>query len=216
MTATDQSIRRGRKFEQVLEGARKVFLRDGFSAANVDDIAREAGVSKATLYSYFPEKRLMFSEMMRLECLRQAETAIAEINLDQPIERVLFDAACHAIELMTSDFSIRIFRICVAEAERFPELGTAFYESGPMMARAQLMFHLGQVVAEGKLQIEDLEIAANGQYLADALSVLGQGVINLAISSPTLPILVTRADDPTALMVVMPIRLRTHTPDESV
>jgi TetR/AcrR family transcriptional regulator, mexJK operon transcriptional repressor len=160
MTATDQSIRRGRKFEQVLEGARKVFLRDGFSAANVDDIAREAGVSKATLYSYFPEKRLMFSEMMRLECLRQAETAIAEINLDQPIERVLFDAACHAIEMMTSDFSIRIFRICVAEAERFPELGTAFYESGPMMARAQLMFHLGQVVAEGKLQIEDLEIAA--------------------------------------------------------
>jgi len=160
MTATDQSIRRGRKFEQVLEGARKVFLRDGFSAANVDDIAREAGVSKATLYSYFPEKRLMFSEMMRLECLRQAETAISEINLDQPIERVLFDAACHAIEMMTSDFSIRIFRICVAEAERFPELGTAFYESGPMMARAQLMFHLGQVVAEGKLQIEDLEIAA--------------------------------------------------------
>lgn len=160
MLQTAQAIRRGRKFTQVIDGARKVFLRDGFSAANVDDIAREAGVSKATLYSYFPDKRLMFSEMMRLECLQQAETAIAEIDLNRPIDQVLFDAACHAIEVMTSDFSLRIFRICVAEAERFPELGQAFYESGPMMARAQLMFHLGQVVQEGKLKIDDLEIAA--------------------------------------------------------
>jgi AcrR family transcriptional regulator len=160
MSQPAESIRRGRKFAQVIEGAREVFLRDGFSAASVDDIAREAGVSKATLYSYFPDKRLMFSEMMRMECLRQAETAISEIDLNQPIEKVLFDAACHAIEAMTSDFSLRIFRICVAEAERFPELGAAFYESGPLMARAQLMFHLGQVEAEGKLKIDDLEIAA--------------------------------------------------------
>lgn len=161
MTQAAQTIRRGRKFDQVLEGARTVFLRDGFSAANVDDIAREAGVSKATLYSYFPDKRVLFSEMMRLECLLQAETAIAEINLDRPIAEVLLDAARHAIDLMTSDFSLRIFRICVAEAERFPELGAAFYESGPMMAQQQLMLHLGAVVASGDLQIDDLQIAAD-------------------------------------------------------
>lgn len=161
MTQTAQGIRRGRKFDQVVDGARCVFLRDGFSAANVDDIARAAGVSKATLYSYMPDKRLMFSEMMRLECLRQAQTAIAEINLDRPIAEVLLDAARHAVALLTSDFSLRIFRICVAEAERFPELGTAFYESGPMMAQQQLMTHLGAVVASGDLQIDDLQIAAH-------------------------------------------------------
>lgn len=46
-------VRTGRKFDQVLQGAREVFMADGFSAASVDDIARAAGVSKATLYSYF-------------------------------------------------------------------------------------------------------------------------------------------------------------------
>ncbi len=51
MTAAPQDIRRGRKFEQVLAGARDIFLRDGFDGASVDDIARAAGVSKATLYS---------------------------------------------------------------------------------------------------------------------------------------------------------------------
>ena len=77
---TDQSktpkIRKGRKFDQVLEGARAIFMRDGFEGASVDDIAREAGVSKATLYSYFPDKRLLFMEVAKAECNRQADEAV--------------------------------------------------------------------------------------------------------------------------------------------
>ena len=45
----EPEVRKGRKFEQVLEGALRVFLRDGFEGASVDEIARAAGVSKATL-----------------------------------------------------------------------------------------------------------------------------------------------------------------------
>ena len=62
---TFSKVVKGRKFTQVLEGARTVFLRDGFEGASVDDIAREAGVSKATLYSYFPEKKMMLIEVAR-------------------------------------------------------------------------------------------------------------------------------------------------------
>lgn len=58
MTAHAAQIKKGRKFDQVLEGARVVFMRDGFEGASVDDIAREAGVSKATLYSYVPDKQI--------------------------------------------------------------------------------------------------------------------------------------------------------------
>ena len=65
-------VTRGRKFLQVLEGARTIFLRDGFEGASVDDIAREAAVSKATLYSYFPDKRVMFMEVFRNELAREA------------------------------------------------------------------------------------------------------------------------------------------------
>ncbi len=49
------TVKRGRKFDQVLQGAREIFMSDGFEGASVDDIARAAGVSKATLYSYFPD-----------------------------------------------------------------------------------------------------------------------------------------------------------------
>ena len=43
--------RKGRKFDQVINGARNIFLSQGFEGASVDVIARQAGVSKATLYS---------------------------------------------------------------------------------------------------------------------------------------------------------------------
>ena len=47
-------MKRGPKCAQVLEGARKVFMDRGYEGASVDEIARAAGTSKATLYSYFP------------------------------------------------------------------------------------------------------------------------------------------------------------------
>ena len=66
MNTHSPTIRKGRKFDQVLEGARSVFLADGFEGASVDQIAKVAGVSKATLYSYFPDKRLLFAASRRL------------------------------------------------------------------------------------------------------------------------------------------------------
>ena len=55
------------KCAQVLEGARKVFMDRGYEGASVDEIARAAGTSKATLYSYFPDKRQLFEAVMQTQ-----------------------------------------------------------------------------------------------------------------------------------------------------
>ena len=161
MTAMDAEIKKGRKFDQVLEGAREVFMRDGFEGASVDDIARVAGVSKATLYSYFPDKRLLFSEVARLECNRQAEEALQEVGQDDPIEDVLHEAADRIVRFFLSDFGQQVFRICVAESHRFPELGCRFYASGPAMVRDRLSQVLKPYVDKGVLKIDDMDLAAN-------------------------------------------------------
>lgn len=158
--ATD-SIRRGRKYEQVLHGARQVFLRDGFEGASVDDIAREAGVSKATLYSYFPDKRLLFTEVASTECRRQADAALQVIDFGAPPATVLRLAAVHIVAFMASDFGRRIFRICVAEADRFPALGVEYYRSGPELAREKLGAYLRLAAARGELAIDDFDLAAD-------------------------------------------------------
>lgn len=162
MNATAQpEVRRGRKFDQVLEGARRVFLRDGFERASVDDIAREAGVSKATIYAYFPDKRLMFLEVARSECHRQTQEAEASIEGDAPVRTALTLAAERIVQFLMSDFGQRMFRIVVGEGERFPGLGREFHQYGPGLIHQRLVYHLGCYVESGALRIEDLDLAAD-------------------------------------------------------
>ena len=157
----DHGVRRGRKFDQVLEAARKVFLRDGFERASVDDIAREAGVSKATIYAYFPDKQLMFLEVARCECDRQSQEAEAMIDGDMPVRAALTIAAERIVAFQISDFGQRMFRIVVGEGERFPGLGRQFYDFGPGLIHDRLVHHLGAYVESGQLRIDDIDLAAD-------------------------------------------------------
>lgn len=161
LTGEGSAIRKGRKFDKVLEGARLVFLRDGFEGASVDDIAREAGVSKATLYNYFPDKRVLFVEVATRECRRQADEAEALVDLSAPPEVVLPEAARRIIAFSLSDFGRNVFRISVAESERFPELGREFYENGPALLRERLGGYLTGAVARGELKVDDIDLAAD-------------------------------------------------------
>ena len=153
-------VRTGRKFDQVLEGARSIFLAVGFEGASVDDIAREAGVSKATLYSYFPDKRLLFSEVARTECVRMADRLEAMIDEAHPVREVLTISATQIVTFLTSDFAQQVFRICVAEKPRFPELAQAFYAAGPETGRQRIAAYLQKAVDRGELQIDDIQMAA--------------------------------------------------------
>ncbi|MCK4711583.1 MAG: TetR/AcrR family transcriptional regulator [Marinosulfonomonas sp.] len=161
MTATADKIRRGRKFDQVLDGARTVFMKDGFEGASVDDIAKTAGVSKATLYSYFPDKRLLFAEVSKVECLRQADNALEVITTDSTPPEVLYEAGRRMIEFFTSEFGLSMYRICTAEAGRFPELGKRFYDSGPKLVRERLVEYFREAVDRGQLDITDFDLAAD-------------------------------------------------------
>ena len=70
-----ESLRRGRpaagqdpaKRQQIIEGARRVFIDMGFDAASMNDITREAGVSKGTIYVYFANKEELFEALIEEE-----------------------------------------------------------------------------------------------------------------------------------------------------
>ncbi len=160
MNVLGGSITKGRKYEQVLKGARQVFLADGFEGASVDDIAKASGVSKATLYSYFPDKRLLFTEVVRVECKRQTDQAMANIDRSAPAGTVLRAAASHMVRFLLSDIAQSVYRICVAEAERFPELGREFYNSGPRVGKETIAAFLSLAVSRGDLRIDDIDLAA--------------------------------------------------------
>jgi AcrR family transcriptional regulator len=155
------AIKRGRKYDQVLEGARAVFMSDGYEGSSVDAIARAAGVSKATLYSYFTDKRQIFMEVAKAECGLQIEEADAILSDESSPREVLSTAADRMLSFFLSSFGQSIFRMCVAESDRFPELGREFYETGPKLFRGKMVEYLRCAVAEGDLVIDDFELAAD-------------------------------------------------------
>lgn len=161
MNKIDTTIKKGRKYDQVIEGARDIFLRDGFERASVDDIAKAAGVSKATLYSYFPDKAVLFTEVATGECVRQADETVARFDLNQPMPVILREAGTKIVDFMLSDMGQAIFRLSVSESSRFPTLAHKFYETGPKLLRDRLSKLLEMGIARGELQIEDLGLAAD-------------------------------------------------------
>ena len=159
--ADGAQIKRGRKFDQVLEGAREIFLAHGFEGASVDEIAKAAGVSKATLYSYFPDKRLLFIEVAKSEYERQADAAMEWLGDDCTTEKWLTHGAEIMLDAFLTDFSKGVHRMAVAEADRFPDLAQGFYESGPLLIRRALTPFFEEAEARGDLKIEDKELAAD-------------------------------------------------------
>jgi TetR/AcrR family transcriptional repressor of mexJK operon len=153
------------KAEQVLQAASRVFREQGYGSASMDAIAREAGVSKATLYAHFAGKDQLFAAIVGAEC-RSHSQALTAPDIDRlEVRQALAAIGRNFLDLVLSAKARAIYRIVIAEAPRFPELGRAFYASGPAAVLARLADYLGAADARGTLRVEDPKLAAE-QFVA--------------------------------------------------
>ncbi len=139
----------GAKRRQIMDGARAVFLSDGFDGASMNDIARAAGVSKGTLYAYFDSKEQLFEALIREDRSQQAER-LCSLPVDRSDPRALLGALGHRlIEVMTRPETIAHVRVVIAATAKFPRLGRAFYEAGPLYGTQKLAAQLDAFVEFG-------------------------------------------------------------------
>ncbi len=148
------------KQTQILEGARKVFLAHGFDAASMEEIARTAGVSKGTLYSYFESKDALFRALIEERKRWAAEQLCSFDPTDEDVRGVLLDFAERLIAALTDPAHVALVRIVIGAADKFPDLGRAFFEAGPRFGAEQLAAYLEARAAAGTLVIDDPEAAA--------------------------------------------------------
>lgn len=170
----------GRKFDQVRDGARDIFLRDGFAGASVDDIARASKVSKATLYSYFPEKVMMFDEVMRHEMSKLGDGAPIEIAPGTTAREGLPQMAYQIARWLTSGPVVHLHRVGIAEAVRFPEIAQRYHDTLMQVIRDAVRDHLDAWVDGGELSIGETDLAADqlvrlsGAMIQDRALLLGE------------------------------------------
>src|SRR5690242_21291322 len=115
------------KRRQILDGARAVFLSQGFDAASMGEIARAARVSKGTLYVYFDSKEELFQAIVHQQCEAQAEGLFDLNSDDEDVERVLTRLGTGFVGFLCSPEKASPLRTVIAIADRMPEIGKQFY-----------------------------------------------------------------------------------------
>jgi AcrR family transcriptional regulator len=164
------------KRRQILEGARAVFMSQGFDAASMGEIARAAGVSKGTLYVYFESKEDLFEAIVHQQCEAQAEGLFDLSSDDEDIEAVLTHLGIGFVTFLCSPDKASPLRTVIAIADRMPEIGKKFYETGPACGIALLAAYIKRQVDAGVLAVDDCEVAA-AQFLDMCQSTLFKPVL---------------------------------------
>jgi len=153
------------KRRQILVAAEALFLTQGYGSVSMDQVARQAGVSKATLYAYFTSKEALFATIVRDKGL---ETPLAEDMFPDQItdlRATLEGIGQRLLRFMLRERTVAIYRVAVAEAVRFPELGLAFYSNGPHCMIERFGTWLQRLQAEGHVAQTDATIGAE-QFIA--------------------------------------------------
>lgn len=164
------------KRRQILEGAAKVFLAQGFDAASMGEIARAAGVSKGTLYVYFENKEMLFNAIVHQERQGQAETIFRFDPADSDVAAVLTRLGNAFVPFLCDPRRISPLRTVIAIGSRMPDAGRAFYDSGPAAGIRRLADYLRAQTAAGVLTVDDCEVAA-AQFVDACQSTLFKPVL---------------------------------------
>jgi len=172
------------KRRQILDGARAVFLAQGFDAASMGEIARVAGVSKGTLYVYFDSKERLFEEIVHGQCRSQAEQVFALDSDDHDVEAVLTRLGRGFVRFLCRPNGVSPLRTVISIADRMPEIGKTFYETGPAFGIARVARYLEDQVTAGVLAIEDCELAA-AQFLDSCQSTTFKPMLFNASERPS-------------------------------
>lgn len=147
------------KRQQILDAAIKLFTEQGFAATSMELIAKNADVSKQTVYSHFGNKDDLFSASVECKCESLQIVDLSLHDLSDP-QAILYKLAKSFTDFITSKESCAVHKICVFESTTYPQVSDIFYRAGPLKIAndvTQLMESLNQ---QNILSIENPKYAA--------------------------------------------------------
>jgi AcrR family transcriptional regulator len=152
------------KREQILDGALRVFMKLGYDAASMNDITREAGVSKGTLYVYFKNKEDLFVAMIERQKLRIFGQLQEILERNLPVAQTLHDFGVLFATHLLSDKTIRGMRIVIGVIDRMPGLANLFMVIGPSSGPVMLANYLKMQAELGTLRDVDDPMTVGRQF----------------------------------------------------
>ena len=160
--------RTAQKRQAILTAATTLFLRNGFRATSMDEVASVAEVSKQTVYKQFTDKGALFREIV--EGITDNSDAVVEIitaafgdvpaTTHDELEARLRTVARTYLDAVLHPRVLSLRRLIIAEAEQFPDLARRYYEQAPARAIDVLTECLRPYADAGLMRADDLRLAA--------------------------------------------------------
>jgi TetR/AcrR family transcriptional regulator, mexJK operon transcriptional repressor len=163
--ATAQTGRSERRRQAIVQAATEVFVRHGYRGATTDEVAARAAVSKQTVYKHFADKEHLFAEVILDTTLQVSEalsSAVAGTLVDaRDVRTALREVADGFLRALLQPEVLRLRRLVIAEADRFPEVGRAWFDRGFDRALVILGDAMRQLADRGLLHnLSDPTLAA--------------------------------------------------------
>ena len=116
------------KAKQILHGALPVFLKHGYARTSMDKVAKSAGVSKQTLYSYYSDKDGLFTAL-----IQNIAAEKFQILWSKPLEGepkiVLRELAYRLLDNVSNKNHLNFSRLILAESDQRPDLSQLFLKN---------------------------------------------------------------------------------------
>jgi TetR/AcrR family transcriptional repressor of mexJK operon len=156
--------RSDQKRQAIMAAATRLFLSGGYDGTSMDDVATLAEVSKPTVYKHFADKERLFYAIVlattdQMDAL--VHLVIDALSETDDLERDLTAFARRFLDALMQPGVLRLRRLVIANADRFPEMGRAWYERGFERALATLAAQFQRLSDVRLLEVDDAAMAAN-------------------------------------------------------
>lgn len=155
--------RPARKRRAILDAARALFLQKGYAGTSMDEVAALAGVSKQTVYKHFVDKQRLFADLITADISQSdgpAHPLVEAMPDSQDVEQDLREFARQHLANVMQPHLLRMRRVLIGEADRFPDLADAWYENGPVRSCAMFAQWFRALDRRGLLRVDDPLLAA--------------------------------------------------------
>ena len=143
----------------IRDASATLFLEKGYQGTSMGDIAAAAQVSKQTIYTHFANKEELFADLV-LGNADRVDGFIAGLSVGPDVEAGLVRIARDYARFVSRPDVLRLRRLVIAEAGRFPALARAYYERVPQRVVAAFARLFGDLSRDGRLHVDDARTAA--------------------------------------------------------
>jgi TetR/AcrR family transcriptional repressor of mexJK operon len=157
ITIDSSSTQLNKKAEQILRGALPEFLEHGYADTRMDMVAKTAGVSKQTLYSYFDDKEGLFTALIQYVACQKFRLVWSQPLQGEP-RAVLTQLAQRIMTEINDPEHLCFVRLIIAESGKHPELSQLFLGN---VAKPAIAIFNGYLQEHPELKIQDPEVIAH-------------------------------------------------------